>query len=60
MTREQIVNLRPAQMVRTKLAPGRYWTITKVMTPARGCRVLELDGGRLFVGVDQVEEVLPA
>ena len=60
MTREQFIHLRPGQMIRTKLAPGRYWTITKVITPKGGCRVLELDGGRLFVGVDQVEEVLPA
>jgi hypothetical protein len=60
MTREQIVRLHAGQMIRTKLTPGRYWMITKVMTSASGQRVLELESGRLFIGVDQVEEVLAA
>lgn len=60
MTRDQFVHLRAGQMIRAKLAPGRYWTITKVITPNHGCRVLELEGGRLFIGADQVEEVLAA
>jgi hypothetical protein len=59
MTRQQIVNLRAGQMVRTKHMPGRFWVITKVYVPATGGRVLELEG-KVWIGPDQVDEVLAA
>ena len=59
MTSAQIINLRAGQFVRTTHMPGRFWLITKSYVPAAGGRVFELEG-RVWIGRDQVEEVLAA
>jgi hypothetical protein len=59
MTRDQAVNLRVGHKVRCTHFRDRYRTITKIIVPEGGARVIVLED-KVYINVNQIEDVIAA